>query len=89
MAVATLWLLSVGGEADERLPVATVPDLTAILSSPKRRAARRLRLVSVVRQGWTRILAALLRHEPPPLGAFRPEPWPTHPAHVTDTYLPL
>lgn len=89
VAVATLWLLSAGGEADERLPVATVPDLTAILPSPKRRAATRLRLVSVVRQGWIRILAALLRHESPPLGAFRPEPWPTHPAHVTDTYLPF
>ena len=29
VAVTTLWLLSVGGEAEETIPVSTVPDVTA------------------------------------------------------------
>jgi len=90
VAVAMLWLLSVGGEADACRPLAAAPDLAAVtLPARKRRTATRLRLVSVVRSGWNCILAALLRHDPLPLGAFRPEPWPIPAAHVTDTYLPF
>jgi hypothetical protein len=77
VVVATLWLLSVGGEADEAIPASTVPDVTALVPTPLRmRRATRLRLVSVFRRGWSLILVALLDQAPLPMGRFIPEPWP-------------
>jgi hypothetical protein len=77
VAVATLWLLSVGGEADEAIPASTVPEVIALIPMPLRlRRATRLRLVSVFRRGWTIILVALLEQAPLPMGRFIPEPWP-------------
>ncbi len=78
VAVATLWLLSVGGEAERTVPVGTLLALPATLrQSPRQRQATRLRLVSVFRQGWQRILVALLHHRRLPTGRFVPEPWPS------------
>ena len=80
VAVATLWLLSVGGEADATVPASTVPDVTALVpAQPRTRRATRLRLVSVFRRGWNLILVALLDQAPLPLGRFVPEPWPAIP----------
>lgn len=82
VAVATLWLVSVGGEADAALPTATCPDLdlaTAVPSQPRRHRAPQLRLHGVFRRGWMLILVALLRHDPLPFGRFIPEPWPALP----------
>jgi hypothetical protein len=80
VAVATLWLLSVGGEADAMIPASTVLDVTALVPQPARtQRATRLRLVSVFRRGWTLILVALLDQAPLPLGRFVPEPWPVVP----------
>lgn len=80
VAVATLWLLSVGGAADETVPASTLLDVTALCPGrPRMRRATRLRLVSVFRQGWVVLLVALLRQEPLPDGRFVPEPWPTVP----------
>ena len=80
VAVATLWLLSVGGEAEETIPASTVPDVTALVpAQPRMRRATRLRLVSVFRRGWNLILVALLDQAPLPLGRFVPEPWPAVP----------
>jgi hypothetical protein len=77
VAVATLWLLSVGGEAEETIPASTVPEVTALVpGQPRTRRATRLRLVSVFRRGWTLILVALLDQAPLPVGRFVPEPWP-------------
>jgi hypothetical protein len=77
VAVATLWLLSVGGEAETTIPESTMPDVTALCPThPRRRQATRLRIVSVFRRGWITIVVALLRQEPLPLGSFVPEPWP-------------
>jgi len=78
VAIATLWLLSVGGTAEEEIPVSTLPTLPPPLWPPHRpRRATRLRLISVFRQGWLlRRLAALLNHPSLPLGHFVPEPWP-------------
>lgn len=77
VAVATLWLLSVGGEAEQRIPPSTVPEVTAVLGQARRqRRATRLRLLSVFRQGWNILLAALLNQQRLPLGRFVPEPWP-------------
>src|SRR5215467_9176599 len=86
VAVATLWLVSVGGEADETIPVSTVPDVTALVPGQLRtRRATRLRLVSVFRRGWNLILVAWLDHAPLPLGRFVPEPWPAIPLPEEET----
>ena len=80
VAVATWWLLSVGGEADETIPASTVPALTALAPTSSRpRRAPRLRLGRVFRRGWHLLLGALLDQVPLPLGRFVPEPWPTVP----------
>jgi hypothetical protein len=80
IAVATLWLVSVGGEAEETLPISTLPELATYLSPPPRsRRATHLRLVSVFRRGWNCILVALLNQTPLPHGRLVPEPWPTRP----------
>jgi len=80
VAVATLWLLSVGGAADETIPASTLLDVTALCPGrPRTRRATRLRLVSGFRQGWVALLVALLRQEPLPEGRVVPEPWPAVP----------
>jgi hypothetical protein len=78
VAVATLWLLSVGGMAEETVPVGTLLPLPAhSLPVARPRRATQLRLVSVFRQGGIAILVALLNHRRLPLGRFVPEPWPS------------
>jgi hypothetical protein len=77
VAVATLWLLSVGGMAEDTWPESTLLPLTDADSLPARpRRATRLRLVSIFRQGWISILVALLNQRRLPQGRFVPEPWP-------------
>ncbi len=83
IAVATLWVVSVGGEADAALPVSSLEDLPE-LHIARRRATGRTqpRLVSCFRGGLLLILVALLQGQPLPLGRFLPEPWPTEPPAV-------
>jgi hypothetical protein len=77
VAVATWWLLSVGGLAEETIPVGTLLPLPADgLPVARPRRATQLRLGSVLRQGWITILLALLNQHRLPLGRFGPEPWP-------------
>jgi hypothetical protein len=77
VAVATLWVLSVGGQAEKTLPVSTLLPLAEADWLPFRpRRATQLRLVSVFRQGWITILVALLNQRHLPRGRFVPEPWP-------------
>ncbi len=77
IAVATLWLLSVGGMVEEMIPASTLLSLpAAVVPLRRQRRATRLRLVSVFRQGWMAILVALLTHRRLPTGRFAPEPWP-------------
>jgi hypothetical protein len=75
VAVATLRLLSVGGMAEDTLPVSTLLPLTDA-DSLTSRPATQLRLVSGFRQGWITILVALLNERQLPQGRFVPEPWP-------------
>ena len=78
VAVATLWLLSVGGLAEERVPVSTLLPLPADgLPTSRPRRATQLRLVSVFRRGWIAILVTLLNQRRLPQGRFKPEPWPS------------
>jgi Transposase DDE domain len=77
VAVATLWLLSVGGVAEDTIPESTLLDVADALAGQRRqRRATRLRLVSMFRRGWIMILVAWLEQQPLPLGGFIPEPWP-------------
>lgn len=78
LAVATLWVVSVGGEADANLPPSSLNEL------PPTHIARRLykgrpksRSLTCFRQGIIAILASLFNHTPLPLGSFHPKPWPS------------
>ena len=78
IAVATLWVLSVGGEADANIPESSLETL------PENHIARRrfrktsfTRLLSCFRRGIMIIVTALIAQRPLPLGKFIPEPWPT------------
>jgi hypothetical protein len=77
VAVATLWLLSVGGLAEDTIPEGTLLPLADDDSpAPRSRRATRLRLVSIFRRGWIIILMALMNQRRLPRGRFKPEPWP-------------
>lgn len=77
VAVATLWLLSVGGLAEDTLPESTLLPLADADNPPARQQqATRLRLVSIFRQGWITTLVAVLNQRHLPRGRFIPEPWP-------------
>lgn len=78
IAVATLWVVSVGGEAEANLPTSSFAAL------PLAHVARTLaptatcwRPVSCFRRGILVILAALIAQRPLPLGRFLPFDWPT------------
>lgn len=77
IAVATLWLISVGGaaDADDTTPLLASLDLD-LPTIPRARRATRPRLVGVFRRGWLLILTAYFRRAPLPLAPFFPEPWP-------------
>jgi hypothetical protein len=60
IAIATWWVLAVGGEAEAHLPAAPFP---SVPGSP-RQQGRRWRLVGSFRHGWTLIVVALFNHEP-------------------------
>lgn len=80
IAVATLWVLSVGGYAEADLPPSSLPCLPPFFSYRLRpKAASRPRLLSAFARGLLIILAALLRHEPLPFGDFVFTPWPSSP----------
>jgi len=85
IAIATWWLLSVGGEAETAIPATTFP---LVPSSPCRQG-RGWRLIGVFRQGWSLIIAAIFNHQPLPSGHGRPEPWPALSIPVNDGSLPL
>ncbi len=82
LAVATLWVVSVGGEAEERLPASSFDELppTHVARRNCRTTERsRPRLVSCFRRGRLIILTALLIGLSLPRGTFTPEPWPESP----------
>ena len=80
IAVATLWVVSVGGEADATLPVSSLEALPALHVARRRATGRsQPRLLSCFRRGVLTILVALLQGQALPLGRFLPEPWPTEP----------
>jgi len=80
LAVATLWSVSVGGEAEVTQPASSFDRL------PARHIARRSgrqpqppRRLSVTRRGRVRLLARLVAGHANPVSCFHPEPWPPPP----------
>jgi hypothetical protein len=80
IAVATLWVVSVGGEADATLPASSLealPDPHIARRRTTRRA--RPRLLSCFRRGILLILASAMTGALHLCGRFYPEPWPARP----------
>ncbi len=78
LAVATLWVVSVGGEADATLGVSSLEELPMHHPARRRVTGRaRPRLLSCFRRGILTILVALLQGQDVPMGRFVPEPWPS------------
>jgi hypothetical protein len=85
MAVATLWVVSVGGQVDAHLPASSLAAL------PERHIARKLskkqarkRRLSCFAQGIMAISAALMAGTPLPFGRFVPFSWPSSPPPATE-----
>ncbi len=77
IAVATLWVVSAGGEADATLPASSLEALPVLHVACRRpRRATRPRLLRCFRRGVLTILAALPQGDPLPPGHFLPKPWP-------------
>jgi hypothetical protein len=81
IAVATLWVVSVGGEVGANLPVSSLEAL------PQTHVARRSatnrtrpRMLSCFARGIITIVGRLIRGDGLVLGRFVPEPWPTRPS---------
>ena len=75
IALATLWLVSVGGEADANLPPSSLEALPEAHVARQRASSPSspTRLLSCFRRGCLVILATVLNRLPLPLGSFFPE----------------
>ena len=77
IAVATLWVVSVGCQAEAQLPAAALADLPAGHVARRRATGRPAgRELSCFRRGRLVLLAALCSGQALPLGRLIPEPWP-------------
>ena len=72
IAVATLWLVQVGGAAESAVTQETLPAVTTGGGS----AGRAVRLHRIFRRGLAAVLAALVLGQSLPHGRFLPEEWP-------------
>jgi len=77
IAVATLWVVSVGGQAEVSGPVSMLDELPAGHVARKRATKRsRPRLLSCFRRGVIVIVTTLITTGGLPASRFVPEPWP-------------
>lgn len=76
IAVATLWVVSVGGAAEDNLPASSFDDLPPLHIARRTTKRTQPRLLGCFRRGILAILVALLHAQPLPFGAFTPLPWP-------------
>jgi hypothetical protein len=80
IAVATLWAVSVGGQADANLPVSSLAALPETHVARRRASGcSRPRMISCFARGILTIVAALIRGDGLVFGRFVPEPWPSSP----------
>jgi hypothetical protein len=78
MAVATLWVVSVGCQAEVSQPVPLLDDLPMQHIARRRAVPGRApgRVLSCFRRGRLLLLAALVNGQALPVGQLVPEPWP-------------
>jgi hypothetical protein len=78
MAVATLWVVSVGCQAEVSTPVPVLEELPAQHIARRRAGSGRPsgRMLSCFRRGRLVLVAALVNGQELPLGQLIPEPWP-------------
>jgi hypothetical protein len=77
IALATVWVVRVGGEAEATLPASSLEDLPDTHIARCRSTRRsRPRLLRCFRRGMLILGASLVRGDALPLGRFIPEPWP-------------
>lgn len=82
MAVATLWMLTIGSDL-EIGPTTAAPDLPDLLPILGARAAHRPRRLRLFRLGWLWLLVQLIHGRPLPLPTrLIPEPWPGIPERL-------
>ncbi len=79
LAVATLWVLSVGGAADANIPVSSLQALPQNHIARRRPATHKAfaRRLSCFHRGMMVITLALIAHTQLPASSFVPQPWPT------------
>lgn len=78
IAVATLWVVSVGGESDATIPASSLAVLPEAHITRRCTTGRsRPRLLSCFRRGILLILASIMAGTSRPCGRFYPEPWPS------------
>ena len=78
IAIATWWLLSVGGEAEAETDT-PLSIIEPSVPGEVRRRGKRWRIVGIFQHGWSLIIAALLNHQLLPVKPGRPEAWPSLP----------
>jgi hypothetical protein len=78
MALATLWVVSLGCQAEMALPVPALEELPEIHIARRRARTERVRprVLSCFRRGRLLLVAALLNGQELPLGQLVPEAWP-------------
>jgi hypothetical protein len=77
MAIATVWVVSVGCQAEVTLPVGALDEPLAQHQPGQRTSGQRPpRAVSCFRRGRLLIVAALVNQQALPVGRLVPEPWP-------------
>jgi hypothetical protein len=82
LAVATLWMLTVGSDL-ELGPTAAAPDLPDLQPILGKQAAHRPRPLRLFRLGWLWLLVQLIQGQPVPLPRrLVPEPWPDIPERL-------
>lgn len=74
IAVATLWLVSVGGQSNPNLPSSSLPDMSVDDSHNTVPSSPTVRSLSCFRRGFITIIANLLNNFKIPFGLFSPEP---------------
>lgn len=77
LSVATLWVVSVGGEADATLPEYDLSRLPSTHIARKTNSLTvKVRKFSCFSRGIIKVLSALIHQHPITLGCLLPEPWP-------------
>jgi hypothetical protein len=81
IAVATLWVVSVGAEAEDHLPASSfeeLPEAHIARKNAKSTPPSPLRILSCLRRGILVIITSLIAGHPLPLGRFLPDSWTSH-----------